>query len=266
MPAAFLPTRPCGQTGLALSLLGLGTVKWGRNQGVKYPAFELPTDAALHALLDVAAAAGVNYLDTAPAYGIAQERVGKILAERSGHPFHVFTKTGECFADGNSTFDFSVGGTEASLTASLRQLHTECLDAVQVHCPPEDVACLTQTPVLETLRTWQQRGHLRHIGISTMTVEGGLLAVELADFVMVPFSVGYQVHRPVIEKANTLQKGVLVKRALYSGPALEQGRSLQEHLQAALGEPGVSSVVAGTITPKHLAENIAQALLVSAAA
>ena len=75
--------RRIAQTDVEVSQLGLGTVKFGRNQQVKYPeAFELPTDAEIHRLLDVAKECGVTYLDTAPAYGTSEERVGKILAER----------------------------------------------------------------------------------------------------------------------------------------------------------------------------------------
>ena len=62
--------RPLGATGLQVSPLGLGTVKFGRNQGVKYPqAFNLPSDREALALLELAWDLGINLLDTAPAYG-----------------------------------------------------------------------------------------------------------------------------------------------------------------------------------------------------
>src|SRR3546814_6132063 len=69
-----------GSTGLKVSPLGLGTVKFGRNQGVKYPAaFEIPDEEALAGLLDLARSLGVNLLDTAPAYGGSEERLGRLL-------------------------------------------------------------------------------------------------------------------------------------------------------------------------------------------
>ena len=50
-----LPTRQLGNSDLALSVLGLGTVKIGRNQGVKYPSgFELPDDRQVDELIDLA--------------------------------------------------------------------------------------------------------------------------------------------------------------------------------------------------------------------
>jgi aryl-alcohol dehydrogenase-like predicted oxidoreductase len=255
-----LPTLPISRTGIEVSRLGLGTVKWGRNQQVKYPAFELPDDSTLHALLDIAESAGLNLLDTAPAYGIAEERLGKILAERRQSPFVVMTKTGEEFINGMSCFDFSVQHTESSVIRSLRRLRSEALDLVMVHCSANDLGVLDQTPVLENLQKLRDKGHIRAIGVSTMTVEGGLLAVEVSDAVMVPFSFGYQAHLPVIEKAHRLGKAVFIKRALYSGPAQDSQLPLREMLSPVIQTPGVTSVIAGTINPLHLKENI-EALL-----
>jgi aryl-alcohol dehydrogenase-like predicted oxidoreductase len=243
-------------TGLSISSLGLGTVKWGRNQAVKYPAFELPSDATLHQLLDVATAAGLNLLDTAPAYGIAEERVGQILRERAAADFVIMTKTGEEFIDGKSHHRFTKKHTEASIHRSLRRLNALTLDLVMVHCSADDVTVLEQTDVLETLYKLRDDGLIRALGVSTMTVAGGLRAVDLVDAVMVPFSVGYQDHLPVIQKAHALSKAVLVKRALYSGPAAESPLTLPQLLCPVLETPGVTAVMAGTINPRHLAENI----------
>src|SRR5690606_15619655 len=72
--------RPLGQTGLTVSALGLGTVKFGRNTGVKYPrSFELPDRSAAANLLSLARDLGINLLDTAPAYGESEERLGELL-------------------------------------------------------------------------------------------------------------------------------------------------------------------------------------------
>ncbi|MBP7951749.1 MAG: aldo/keto reductase [Verrucomicrobiales bacterium] len=251
-----LPRRPVGNTGNDVSLLGLGTVKWGRNQQVKYPAFALPDDATLHRLLDVAEEGGVNLLDTAPAYGTAEERLGRILRERPDSRFVIATKTGEEFRDGQSHFHYSAAHTEASIHRSLRRLGVLTLDLVMVHCGPDDVRILTETPVLETLRRLQEQGLVQSIGVSTMTVPGGLLAVDLADVLMVPYSIGYREQRSVIDKAMLRNKGVFIKRALYSGPQAGQHLPLADLLRAVLEVPGVTSLIAGTINPDHLRENI----------
>src|SRR4051812_24720467 len=107
-------SRPLGSTGLTVSMLGLGTVKFGRNQKVKYPeAFDLPSDAQIEGLLDVALEAGINLLDTAPAYGVSEERLGKLLGSRRDQ-FVIVTKTGEEFIDGQSVYNFSKEHTQGS--------------------------------------------------------------------------------------------------------------------------------------------------------
>ena len=72
--------RTLGKTGLKISPLGLGTVKFGRNQGVKYPGgFEIPEEGDLASLVALAKDLGINLLDTAPAYGTSEERLGRLL-------------------------------------------------------------------------------------------------------------------------------------------------------------------------------------------
>ncbi|HCO61668.1 MAG TPA: aldo/keto reductase, partial [Porticoccaceae bacterium] len=78
--------RRLGNTAMEVSLLGLGTVKLGRNQGVKYPEdFNLPDDRQAVELLALARDHGINLLDTAPAYGISEERLGVLLRNQRQH-------------------------------------------------------------------------------------------------------------------------------------------------------------------------------------
>ncbi|HHO58771.1 MAG TPA: aldo/keto reductase, partial [Thiotrichales bacterium] len=67
--------RPLGATGIDVSVLGLGTVKIGRNEQVKYPeGFEIPDDRAVAGLFEQARSLGINFIDTAPAYGSSEQR------------------------------------------------------------------------------------------------------------------------------------------------------------------------------------------------
>ena len=72
--------RPLGTTGLAVSPIGFGAFKIGRNQKTKYAQhYDLPdqdtVDRLLHALLE----SGITLFDTAPAYGSSEERIGSFL-------------------------------------------------------------------------------------------------------------------------------------------------------------------------------------------
>jgi len=252
-----LPQRPLGSTGMNASILGLGTVKFGRNQKIRYPTFELPSDEAVCALLDDALGYGINLLDTAPAYGIAEERLGKLLGARRDR-FVLVTKTGEEFANGESTYDFTAEHTRMSVARSLKRLRTDRLDCVLVHCHRDDLAILRDTPVLETLRQLKQRGDIRSFGASTYTIEGGAFAAEHCDVVMVSYSAGYRNEEPVIHRAAERGKGVLIKKGLDSGAAA--ARSVEEGLRPIFALTGVSSLIVGTINRDHLRENVAAAI------
>src|SRR5688572_8113068 len=256
-----LPQRPLGSTGLNVSILGLGTVKFGRNQKIRYPTFELPSDEAVCQLLDDACRCGINLLDTAPAYGIAEERLGNLLGTRRNE-FAVVTKTGEEFANGESTYDFSAEHTRFSVERSLKRLKTNRLDCVLVHCPRNDLDVLSNSPVLVELQKLKDRGDIRSFGASTYTIGGGLFALEAADVVMVSHSADYDAELPVIQRAAELNKGVLIKKGLGSGnlAAGSVQRTLVENLRPIFSLSGVSSMVVGTINPRHLQENVAAAL------
>lgn len=255
----MLTSHPLGNTGLQCSPLGIGTVKWGRTAGLKHAPFELPDDQTCLALLDQALEAGVNVLDTAPAYGIAEERLGALLGSRRER-FHLFSKTGELFQEGVSSWDFSAGHTRRSVEESLRRLRTDCLDAVLLHCPREDLDVIRNTPALETLARLKAEGKIRAAGVSVMSLEGGMAAVPLSDVVMVAWNAWFHEHQPVIEAAAKTGCGVLLKKVLSSGnlPA-EAGDGAEAAafcLRAALGLPGNPCVIAGTIRAEHLQTNI----------
>jgi aryl-alcohol dehydrogenase-like predicted oxidoreductase len=261
-----LPQRPLGSTGLNVSVLGLGTVKFGRNQKIKYPTFELPTDEAICQLLDDACNYGINLLDTAPAYGVAEERLGKLLGTRRNE-FVIVTKTGEEFANGESTYDFSAEHTRLSVERSLKRLRTNRLDCVLVHCPRDDFKVLSQSPVLETLQQLKERGDIRSFGASTNTVKGGMFAVEAVDALMVSYSADYAGEAGVIRRAAELGKGILVKKGLGSG-SLASGaapRSLEENFRPIFTLAGVSSLITGTISRDHLRDNVRATLSVTSA-
>ena len=125
--------RSLGTTDIQVSILGLGTVKFGRNTGVHYPqTFALPTDTELANLLARAHSLGINLLDTAPAYGNSEERIGKLIVHNR-HQWVVTTKAGEEFHEGQSHFDFSKAAIQKSIARSLKRLRTDYLDAVLVH-------------------------------------------------------------------------------------------------------------------------------------
>lgn len=240
-----------------VSKLGLGTVKFGRNQKVKNACgdgFPLPSDQTILELLDLCIACGINLIDTAPAYGSSEQRLGQLLGARR-EKFFLMTKTGERFIDNESHYDFSRQATEASVANSLKALRTDRLDCVMVHCHRDDTGIINTTDVLETLSDLKKRGDIRSFGVSTMSVEGGLQAVKVCDAVMVPFNVDYTEHLPVIEAAHRAGVAVIVKKGFGSGHLSTNGGH-QRCLDAIAAQPGITSVTVGTNNLVHLRQNI----------
>ncbi|MCB1694340.1 MAG: aldo/keto reductase [Pseudomonadales bacterium] len=248
--------REVAGTGIRVSPIGLGTVKFGRNAGVKYPqAFELPDDRTLSQLMETAAELGINLIDTAPAYGTSESRVGKLLASRRDE-WIVMTKVGETWENGRSTFDFSREATHRSIERSLSRLATDRLDIVLVHASDDDVRVVQETDVLESLSRLKERGVIGAIGVSTKTLEGARAALSHSDLVMAAYSPADTSQREALDLARELGKSVLVKKALASGHATDPGASLA----FALSHPAVASAIVGTINPAHLESNVRAAL------
>ncbi len=248
--------RSIARTDIAVSPIGLGTVKLGRNEGVKYPqGFHLPDDRAATALLHLARDLGINLLDTAPAYGSSEVRLGKLLRGQR-RDWVICTKVGEEFEAGQSRFDFSAEHTRHSVERSLRRLGTDYLDLVLVHSDGNDRHIIEQEAVLDTLASLRQAGWIRSFGMSTKTLEGGLLAAQCCDVVMATYNPGYREEEPVLDYCAAHGRSVLVKKALASGHLGETG-GVEASLAMVYAHPGVTSAIIGTIDPGHLRQNIA---------
>lgn len=263
----MIPKRRLGNTDIEVSILGLGTVKLGRNEAVKYPqGFVLPDDKQAAELLALARDQGINLIDTAPAYGTSEKRLGKLL-QGQRQDWLICTKVGEEFNQGVSSYDFSPEHIRFSIERSLQRLNTEVLDIVLVHSDGSDVDIIQRQGTLEALTELKRQGKLRAFGMSTKTVEGGLLAAEQSDVVMVTWNLHYQKELPVIDACQQRGIGVLIKKALASGHLagnqLDKNKPQKDHafdsLSMIFSHPGVSSAIVGTINPAHLLANIESA-------
>lgn len=251
----MMEKKAFGNTGLWVSPVGLGTVKIGRNQQVKYPIpFEIPNDDAVRKLLQTALELGVNLIDTAPAYGNSEERLGKLLPGTRSD-WHIVTKVGEEFIDGQSRFDFSKSHIRYSIERSLKLLHTDYLDTVLVHSNGDDLDIINRFGALDILADIKKAGLIRSYGMSTKTIEGGFLALEKSDVVMATYNLQDTHEKSIFEKAAELSKAMLVKKAFASGHLHTQESALKTFKQI-FTMSAASSIVIGTSNPRHLEENI----------
>ena len=246
-----LPLLALGNTGLLVSKLSLGTVKFGRDQGVRYPTpVKIPTDKEIISLLEQAAEMGINLIDTAPAYGNSEERLGNLLKHTSQH-WLICTKVGEEYADGISSHNFSPEHCRMSVERSLRRLNVDTLDIVLIHSDGNDIDILQNQGTLQALQALKQAGKIRAVGMSHKSRAGGEMALAIgADVMMATLNRSETDDAELIENAAADGCGVLIKKALSSG----HGSSAD--LTFVAQHKGVHSIVVGTTSPAHLRENV----------
>ena len=246
--------RELGKTGIPLPPLGFGAFKIGRNQGIKYPtAYDLPSEDEVDRILNGVLDLGLNYIDTAPAYGLSEERIGQTIAHRR-EEFTLSTKVGELFENGQSTYDFSGESIRASVHRSLRRLKTEILDIVFLHSNGDDQTILNETDAVPTLISLKESGLIRAIGLSGKTAEGFRESFAWADALMVEYHRDETSHAEILSEAERAGIGIVIKKGLGAGriPA-------DEAIPFVLSNPAVSSMVIGGLNLDHIRENISLA-------
>ena len=249
--------RALGDTGIQVSAIGLGTVKLGRDRGVRYAQpFTLPDARSAAALLSRARELGVNLIDTAPAYGDSEQRLGQLLKGQRQH-WVLCSKVGETFIEGKSHFDFSPEHTRASVERSLLRLGTDILDVVLVHSNGDDLDIIERLGTLDALQALKREGLVRAIGMSTKTIPGGIAAAQVCDVLMLTYNLQQREERAVLDACQRLGRAALVKKALAAGH-LAGGKTdqLQASMDLVLSHPGTTTAVIGTINPRHLEADV----------
>ena len=158
-----MQTKQLGNTNLHLTRVGLGT--WaigGGNWKFSWgPQDDGDSIRAIHRALDL----GINWIDTAPAYGLGhcEEIVGQALAERAQRPI-VATKCGRCWDDQRQLFPrIKRESVLAEAEASLRRLRVDTIDLYQIHWPQpeEDIE-----EAWEAVSSLVSSGKVRYAGVS----------------------------------------------------------------------------------------------------
>ena len=236
---------------LAINPIAFGAFKIGRNVKTKYPsAYDMPDLNSVEDLLNSILDLGINLIDTAPAYGESESRIGQAIAHRRAE-FFLSTKVGETFHEGHSHYDYSAAAVRASVHESLRRLRTDHLDFVLIHSNGDDHRIMNETDCIATLQSLREQGAIRHLGLSGKTVAGAVAALAWADALMVEYHLSDTSHEAVIAQAARQGAAVLVKKGLASGqiPAAKA-------IPFVLKNSSVTSLVIGTLNVDHIRENL----------
>jgi aryl-alcohol dehydrogenase-like predicted oxidoreductase len=203
--------REFGRTGWKIATVGFGAWAIGGTWG---PVDDEESLKTLHRALDL----GVNFFDTADVYGDGRsERLLARLKKERSDPFYVVTKAGRRLNP-----HVASGFTRENLTSfierSLKNLNTETLDLVQLHCPPTEVFYMPE--VFGILDDLIQQGKIRYYGVSVEKVEEALKAIEYPNVQSVQIIFNIFRQRPAelfFPEAKRRKVGILARVPLASG-------------------------------------------------
>jgi len=203
--------RKLGRTGWQVSAISFGGWAIGSTWG---PVDDRESLAALHRAVDL----GVNFFDTADVYGDGRSErlLGQLRRER-GETIHIATKAGRRL-DPHVASGYNRQNLTAFVERSLKNLGTDTIDLLQLHCPPTEVYYTPE--VFGILDDLVKQGKIRYYGVSVEKVEEGLKAIEYpgVQTVQIIFNIFRQ--RPAelfFPEAKRRRVGILARVPLSSG-------------------------------------------------
>ncbi len=246
----------------------LGTVQFGIQYGISN-THGVPSDSELESIFSVASKLGIQQLDTAKAYGNAEERIGKL----SNSKFDIITK----FPNVDSKEDL-----ELALSESLQKLNVSSIYGYLAH----NADVLIQKPSLwEVLLEAKKEGKIKKIGYSLYTPEQLERLLDLnciPDLVQLPYSILDRKFEKQLSILKQLGTEVHVRSVFLQGLYFMNPNKLPEKLQplqdslvelknlciqnnVSVGEvalnyvisnPNIDKLVIGIETAEQLRENI----------
>jgi aryl-alcohol dehydrogenase-like predicted oxidoreductase len=203
--------RNLGRTGWRVSEISFGAWAIGAGWG---PVDDQESLAALHRAIDL----GVNFIDTADVYGDghSEQLIARVRKERA-EELIVATKAGRRLSP-HTADGYNAENLTRFVERSLRNLETDCLDLVQLHCPPTEV--FYRPEVFGAMDDLVQAGKIRYYGVSVEKIEEALKAIEYPNVQTVQIIFNMFRHRPAelfFPEAKRREVGILARVPLASG-------------------------------------------------
>jgi aryl-alcohol dehydrogenase-like predicted oxidoreductase len=203
--------RELGRTGWQISAISFGGWAIGGTWGAVDDRESL---AALHRAVDL----GVNFFDTADVYGDgrSEQLLGQLRRERR-ETIYIATKAGRRL-DPHIAHGYNRQNLTAFVERSLKNLGTDTIDLLQLHCPPTEIYYTPE--VFGILDDLVKQGKIRYYGVSVAKVEEGLKAIEYpgVQSVQIIFNIFRQ--RPAelfFSEAKRRRVGIVTRVPLSSG-------------------------------------------------
>ncbi|HET6409714.1 MAG TPA: aldo/keto reductase [Chthoniobacteraceae bacterium] len=260
-----------------MTQLGYGSMglRGPRTWGVR-----VVNDADAERMLNSVLDAGINFIDTAPDYGVSEERIGRFIGSRRDE-FILATKCGCAFVQHADhleiTHRWEPDVVRRNLETSLQRLHTDQIDILQFH--GGDAESLQRTGLIDLLCEFREQKLIRFLGSSSSLPDlPGLIALNVFDTFQIPYSCLAPQHRDLIAQAAATGAGIILRGGIAQGgpdaeiqrPALNEvwnrakldalllaGMSRAEFiLRDTLSLPECHTTIVGTCNPAHFEENL----------
>ena len=253
-PRPEIGKRRLGRTGLEVTELGLG-------------AMDTPQVAQGEETVNLALDLGISLVDTAREYEGSEYLIGQVVRARGGKTFYISTKTMRRERD----------GAQHDVDRSLGVLGVDSVDLYQLH----DVssaeawdAVMREDGALMGLKIARERGLIRHIGISSHSLDVLEKAITCGEFdaVMLEYSAFYRETEALLTLARERDVGVIVMRPLGGSGRMSGVRARMQAgdheaaltpailLRYVLSNPDVSVAIPGARYPSRINDNVDVAL------
>jgi aryl-alcohol dehydrogenase-like predicted oxidoreductase len=203
--------RRLGKTGFEVSEVSFGAWAIGGTWG---PVDDEISMKALESAIDN----GINFFDTADVYGDGKsEALIRQLSARQKDKIYIATKVGRKL-DPHDTGGYNVPNIRQFVEASLKNLKVDCIDLLQLHCPPSEV--YDEDYFFNALDSLVREGKIANLGVSVETVEEAkkALAYDNVHTIQVIFNMFR--HKPaeeLFELATAKDVGIIARVPLASG-------------------------------------------------
>ena len=269
-----------GKTGLELTLLGYGAMEIrGSRIWDGRPVTDKQAESILNAVLD----GGINFIDTANDYGRSEEFIGKFLSKRRKE-FYIATKCGCTVVKKDEKTDdtphfWTRENLFRGLNESLKRMKTDYIDIMQLHNPTLEQ--VEENQCIDALLEMKKQGKVRHIGISTTLPHlPKYLKMGIWEVFQIPYSALDREHENWIAESSKAGIGTIIRGGVARGEPnvgyclrfedkwkkfeeakLDELRGEGESrtgflLRFVMSHPHIHTIIAGTLIPKHLKENI----------
>ena len=246
-----MKVRRLGRTGLDVSEIGLGTVELGLEYGIAAEGgLRKPTRAEAAHLLNRALDSGINFIDTARAYGDSEETIGWALKSRRRE--YILSSKVTCGGPGKGGKEALIGHVTSSIHQSLWALQTEVIDLMQLHSVSAQE--IRRGDLADILQEIQAAGSIRFLGATTYGEEAALAALEDGRYDCIQIAYNVLDREPearVLPLAQSRDVAVVARSVLLKGALTHRYRCLPaglEKLKTAVEETAaIASQGSGTL-------------------